>query len=178
MIAITFAILAAVSLWLIIAGRGWWPIKLGAVVGMAVFALLLWQSESSLTGWPAARRIPEHSAFVQSVVIEPGTDSEGVVYVWAIPPSQDPANPYGYSSSESEPRAYQLPYTRKLHEAVQAANQAVAQGKPVEVGTAPQAQGRKGAGKPGKPRASGVIRGGALNIYILPPHQLPQKGTP
>lgn len=181
--AVTFLILAALLLWSIIAGRGWWPAKAAAVVAVGVFTALIWASGSSFSGWPTTQSPPGRSQFVQGVIVEPDSlsGSQGAIYVWLLPQSSTHRNPFSYDPSYGEPRAYKLPYSRALHQEVQGANQAVAQGKTVEFGTNVPTSGHgKQQGKPhGSTRAGrGVSRGGRYHAYVLPPATQPVKGQP
>jgi hypothetical protein len=169
---LTFVILSSVFLWFIISGRGrWWP-KFAAIVGVISFAAIVWHSAISFTGWPTHDKLPKIALFVSGYVIEPDDQQDGAIYLWLLSPPAD-SNIYEYSPKEGEPRAYVLKYTREMHEQVQAALIAQAQGKRVVFSTEgnPANGARRVSDEEGGNNRGGGnsgTRGGAPGFYILP----------
>lgn len=116
-IAVAFALLVALLLWLIVGARGYWPVKLALIVALPIFALFVWRALDSYKGYPAAFEPPNDSVLLASVVREPSDGEKGAVWLWLVPLGED-VPLLGYKPGEGEPRAYRLPYSRPLHEQV------------------------------------------------------------
>ncbi len=97
---------------------------------------------------------------------EPTADTPGHIYLWLAPINRQ-RDVLGYSSAQYEPRAYALPYSRALHEAVLRAQAKGRRGQPVVLEKV----------KPGHSGAHGLGTGrrSPYHTYVLPPAALPQK---
>lgn len=129
-----FAALAALLLWAVIYARGPWALKLALIVTVPTYGLFVWHSVEAMRGYPVHAKPPD-GRLIASVVVEPR-----YVYLWLAVPGR------------AEPRAFRIPYTRQLHEAVASAPQDM------------QRQGRVGL----------RINAGRYVVYPLPP-ALPTK---
>jgi hypothetical protein len=96
------------------------------------------------------------------VVQEPTSKTPGLLYMWV--------SPLGDSGPVLEPRAYKIPYTRKLHTQIE---EGIKKGRDgiSQMGTA---EAKAGAGK-----GQGFLRPGndeqEIKIRDLPSPQLPEK---
>lgn len=159
LIAVAFLCLAALTLWTVIGARGPWQAKLALIVVVTAYTFAVWHALGSFTGWPTTEPFPKRALYMSSVVVEPTAETKGAIYVWVIPP--DKGGLLEYRNSQSEPRAYRLPYTRPAHEQIQKANEMAAKGQRVEL----QGTARKNAD----------VRRAPFRAYQLPPVGLPVK---
>jgi hypothetical protein len=143
-IALTLAYvsLAVLLLSLNLRSRWSWPVKAAAIVVTGGFYLLTYFAWHGLSGWPATTVPPEDFVLVASEIREPDkrTADPGAIFIWA----RATADPL------AQPRAYQLPYTGALHQAVEAARQRQGEGVG-QVGRRNLSTRRPGTGPPGGP---------------------------
>ncbi len=149
-IPIAFILLAALLCWMLIGAKGKWWLKLATILIVPGFGLAVWGSISSYKGWPTASEPPEKALLVGGIVREPDAkkDDPGAIYLWLIPLKGDGhsnLNPLDYVSSGAEPRSYKLPYTRQLHDAVNDAQAAEKDGRPMLFQRTGKKNGRGGA---------------------------------
>lgn len=144
--------------WLLAGGRRW-RTKAVYVVCAPALALALWLGRPDPTGWPSRDAVPVHAQLVSALVDEPDPTNgdPGRIYLWL-------------DLGAPAPRAFSLPYSRRLHEQVQRALDAVRHGTPVAVAHTP-ALGAHRAGAGHGLRAP-------LRFYPHPPAQLPPKVDP
>ncbi len=188
-IPVAFILLAALLCWMLIGAKGKWWLKLLTILIVPSFGLAVWASISSYKGWPTTDEPPEKALLVWGVVHEPDprTGNPGVIYLWLTPIREDSGgtlNPLGYESRNGEPRAYRLPYSRQLHDALTGAQAAAKEGRPMMFGKGKRGRRSDGSrreedGEPvegeGDARPGGV--GGArgdgereqYQFYDLPP---------
>ena len=138
----SFLFLGVVTTWVVAAARGPWQPKLALILLAPFLAYGLWWNSRPQTGWPATVEPPAEAAFIAAAVDEPRW-----VYVWLQP------------LGASQPRAYRLPYSRPLHEQVEAATRGAKSGKRVGLKRTPKNRG---------PRAPFVA-------YDFPAPELPPK---
>ncbi|MBI1732018.1 MAG: hypothetical protein HYR49_04525 [Gammaproteobacteria bacterium] len=104
--------------------RWGWRAKAGATVAAAVFYLVTYLSIPELLGWPIRRDPPAkfrlHAAYVQQP--DKLTKSKGAIYMW-LTDTRDFAH-------NGPPRAFQLPYSAPMHEAVINATARINKGMP------------------------------------------------
>lgn len=100
-----FAALAALLLWAVIYGRGPWQLKLALILTVPAYGIFVWHSVEAMRGYPVRAKPPE-GKLIASVVVEPK-----YVYLWLAVPGK------------TEPRAYRIPYTRQVHQALAGASQ-------------------------------------------------------
>jgi hypothetical protein len=158
-LAAAYAVLALAFGWAIATGRGHWWSRLPFIVCAPALAIALWQAHLVPAGWPTTRHVPAQAGFLWADVHEPDPlhADPGHIYLWL-----DVGGP--------RPRAFTLPYSRRLHEQVEQAMRRVRRGLPVAVSRPrPRAGGPRGhAGAHGPPA-------GVLRFYPHPPAFLPGK---
>jgi hypothetical protein len=114
-LSIAYVALAVLLLSLSLTTR--WPVwvKLTCIVLLTGFYFLTFHSLNGMRGWPTTVDLPERFLLLDSSVTEPNksTGTEGVVYIWVKSLQADrPA---------SQPRAFELPYSKELHSRLQEA---------------------------------------------------------
>lgn len=110
---ITAYVLIAVLLLSINLYSNWsWKVKAGAIIITTAFFIISYMSFPPLLGWPTTQQPPERFKLIAVHVKQPDKVSgdEGAIYLWVT--QIDDLTAYG------PPRAYKLPYTDLLHEAV------------------------------------------------------------
>ncbi len=132
-----------------------WTVKLAATVVSSALLVVVYLAMLALLGWPTSEPLPDRFVLISVDVHEPikGRDDEGAIYIWAKAP-EDPG---------SEPRAYRLAYSEKLHQQVVSALDSARSGTR-QMGTV---TGRSGSG-PGERRGVS-IRFDAFRGRTLPP---------
>ncbi len=92
-----------------------WKVKAGCIVATTLLYLVTYLSFPPLLGWPTGEMPPQRFRLVGADVLQPDkmTGAEGIVYLW-VKDLDD-------LSGRTQPRAYKLPYSSVLHEAVLAA---------------------------------------------------------
>ena len=167
-IPLAFAILVAVILWFIIAGKGHWLLKMLFVSVALYFSIAMWHSLGDLVGWPSNNPLPDKFLVHWLVVKEgiPGGKDPGAIFLWATEldkndrPKVDKQNPYLISfiakKTAVEPRSYRMPYTREMHQQangvlklLKAGKQVVGEGEGEGSGMG-EGDGKGGKGKGGK----------------------------
>lgn len=155
-LAAAYAALAVGFGWSLARGAGWRQRALYAVCAPLV-ALGLWLGRPDPAGWPSRAAVPELASLVWARVDEPNpaASDPGRIYLWV-------------DLGAAAPRAYSLPYSRRLHERVQHALAALRHGAPIAVArtAAPRRHGAHGM------RGTG---GGQLRFYPQPAVALPPK---
>lgn len=155
-LAAAYAALALGLAWSLAGSASWWR-RAPYIVCAPPLALALWLGRPDPAGWPSSAKVPAHAQLVWAVVDEPdaAVGDRGHVYLWL-------------DVGAAAPRAYVLPYSRKLHDQVQKAMSAVKHGQPIGVGrAAPRRQHARA-------RASGQ-QGAVVRFYPHPPDLLPPK---
>ena len=190
-IPLAFVILASITLWFIILGKGYWYIKAFVVALTLYFSFGMWASLSNLSGWPSEQQLPEKFVLHWALVKEPSkTDitQTGSILLWAsekFDEDEETVNtilPFVKVKRNTSPRVYKLPYSEEMHEKLSKAMKQLTQGKGV-MGGKGDAEGKeggeKGLGKDGKgKRGKGY---GSLSqeqdyiFYDLPPPVMPSK---
>jgi hypothetical protein len=141
-LSIAFVIISAIVLWFSIRTPGQIIIKAMLIPATVWYGLVLYYSVPNLMGWPISQSIPDNSQILAIRIVEPDPkhNDPGAIYFWVnIKPSSkspqqtlkaqlNPKSIFSYKS-KTRPRAYQLPYSRKLHKAIVDA-QRKAQGVP------------------------------------------------
>lgn len=135
-----------------------WRRRVPFIVAAPALALALWLGRPDPAGWPSGARLPAHASLVSALVREPdpATSDRGRIFLWL-------------DVGRKAPRAYSLPYSRALHEQVQAALQAVAHGQPIEVSGTVSTRRRGTSG-----HGAGAHRS-TLHFYPQPRVLLPPK---
>lgn len=141
-----------------------WPGWLKGLLVMAVTGLYFFGHGTvySLLGMPSTAALPERFVMLAAVVEEPSQKQAGALYVW-ISAIED-------GRSRMDPRAYKLPYTRRLHEQI---DNGIKKGREgvSQMGSADIKAGRGGGPswlQPGNDEQE-------ITIRDLPVPQLPEK---
>jgi hypothetical protein len=201
----TYLVLFILACWLVIYVKGRWWLKLMVILALPAFGILDWRSRESGRGYPTWEAMPEKGQFHWAVVEEPDPqrNPNGAIYIWLLPfpgKGAKPINPLAYEPPRGEPRAYRLPYSKELHQAVEGAKGKVRQGKIVIMDKNKKGQGgndgeggpgqgqgngqgrKNGQGRPGNgPQGRGNGIGGVEqtpHFYDLPPPTMPPKDRP
>jgi hypothetical protein len=161
-IILGFAILLFITLVALLWSH--WPIWLKGVLITAVTVLYFYGHEAvhSIWGIPSTDALPPKFVVLSAVVQEPTNKTPGLLYLWI--------SKIGDNGPVLEPRAYQLPYSRKLHTQI---DEGIKKGRDgiSQVGTAEV--------KAGNGRGLGWLRPGndeqEIKISDLPSPQLPEK---
>jgi hypothetical protein len=130
-LSIAFVIISAIVLWFAIRTPGQIIIKALLIPATVWYGLALYYSVPNLMGWPVSQTIPDNCQVIAVRIMEPDPkhSNPGAIYFWVnIKPSPkspeqtlnaqlNPKSVFSYNS-KTQPRAYQLPYSRKLHKEI------------------------------------------------------------
>jgi hypothetical protein len=130
-LSMAFVIISAIVLWVSIRTPGQVIIKAILIPVTIWYGLALYYAVPNLVGWPVSQPIPDNSQVLAIRINEPNPlyNDPGAIYFWVqIKPNPQSAkqklagllNPQNISSGDrqNQPRAYQLPYSRKMHKAI------------------------------------------------------------
>ena len=125
-------ILDALALWaIIVSPKGWWWVKLVAIISVLTLNVLILGAYNSGNGWPI-KAAPVEASYLGCYVVMPTGSTPGAVYLFAIPPKgQSPI--IGYKSPTSAPRIYQQKYSLQLADICAKMQNAVSQGNPITI---------------------------------------------
>ena len=136
-LAAAYAVLVLGLAWSLTGGARW-ARRIPFIGAAPALAIALWRGRPDPAGWPSGARLPAHAEVVSALVREPdpATADKGRIYLWL-------------DVGRSAPRAFELPYSRSLHEQVQRALAHLARRQPVRMAAAasgPRSRsGRKGS---------------------------------
>ncbi|MEX2516108.1 MAG: hypothetical protein WD572_04220 [Gammaproteobacteria bacterium] len=101
-----------------------WRVKAASIVLTTAFYVISYISFPPLFGWPTSEQLPERFRLLAAQVEQPNktTDDDGGIYLWITQVEN--------LNSAGQPRAYKLPYTDVLHEAVLRADAKLKKGMP------------------------------------------------
>ena len=141
-----------------------WPGWLKGVLVLSVTGLYFYGHDAihSIWGIPSTDALPAKFVMMAAVVQEPTTKTPGLLYLWVSPLTDN--------GPVLEPRAYKIPYSRKLHTQIE---EGIKKGRDgvSQLGTA---EAKAGAGK-----GIGFLRPGndeqEIKIRDMPAPQLPEK---
>ena len=155
-LSIAFVIISAIVLWFSIRTPGQIIIKAMLIPATVWYGLVLYYTVPNLMGWPISRSIPDNCQILAIRIMEPDPkhNDPGAIYFWVAskpsPEGSEPAlkahlSPKSVFSTHnnSQPRAYQMPYSREMHKTIVEA-QRKAQGVP-----GAQLKAKKGSSKSG-----------------------------
>jgi hypothetical protein len=167
LLVLAYIFLLAMLVLVITHGRLHWLFKLVLVVLAGGFYLISYQGWKQAQGWPTQVALPDKFLLHASVIEEPDQDkgTQGRIFVWA-------SNLQG-SKPAGEPRAYEIPYDREVHSALEDALRNQRNGN-VQIGTK---QGNKHAAEGSAPvtvRQLGEVHD-KLKFSNLPDPALPEK---
>jgi hypothetical protein len=130
-LTIAFVLLAGIVLWFFIKTPGRTVIKVLLITLTVWYGLVLYYTAPNLMGWPTPQAVPENSLVLAIRIKEPdtGIDDSGAIFLWISTPSTskdskkaseswfNPKSIFKYDR-QSDPRAYKLPYSREMHDAI------------------------------------------------------------
>ena len=130
-LSIAFVIISAIVLWFSIRTPGQVIIKAILIPTTIWYGLALYYTVPNLVGWPVSGSIPDNSQVLAIRINEsnPLYNDPGAIYFWVqVKPEPNQSkpklagllNPKSISSVDrpNQPRAYKLPYSRKMHKAI------------------------------------------------------------
>ncbi len=193
-LSVAYALLGTLVLLGVARSRWPWVLKAGAIVLTSAFYVLVFFRTQGLLGWSATAALPARFEvlWVRTVEPDPTSNDPGAVHLW-LEALDEGNRPNG------EPRAYRLPYTRRLAQKVEAARTEIQAGHPqggraVDLGTAgdqgtppdgPATAPGAGAEAGGDPASGGsldpaFLGGDARSVEFapLPRPTLPPKDAP
>lgn len=140
-----------------------WPrwLKGLLVVSVTIFYFYADQVLHNIAGWPSADPLPARWVLLAAVIDEPSSKSKGALYIWI--------NEIREGKPVSQPRAFQLPYSKDLHTLLNEGMKKTRQGVS-QMGTAEPKKGPQGFSwlRPGGEEQE-------VKIRDLPAPQLPEK---
>jgi len=124
-LAVSYALLGALLLAILIYARLPWRTKAVAVVVTSAFYIATFAGTRSLLGWATTERPPANFKLLQARIVDPHTveGDPGSIYLW-VEALDDDNRPSGV------PRAYRLPYSDRLAEKTHEAERQMATGNP------------------------------------------------
>lgn len=124
-LAVSYALIGALLLLVLVYARLPWPAKAAAVVVTSVFYVVSFVGARSLLGWASIDRLPASFKLLQARIVDPHTveGDPGSVYLWVEALDED-------NRPSGVPRAYRLPYTDALADKTQHASDQIAAGHP------------------------------------------------
>jgi hypothetical protein len=124
MLSISYALIGAMLLIILIFARLPWPVKAAFVAVTSVFYIASFYGTRSLLGFASIDRLPATFKLLQARIVDPHTveGDPGSIYLW-VEALDDDNRPSGV------PRAYRLPYTDALAERTDKAARELAAGR-------------------------------------------------
>ena len=124
-LAVSYALLGALLLAILVYARLPWRTKAVAVVVTSVFYIATFAGTRSLLGWATTERLPPSFKLLQARIVDPHSveGDPGSIYLW-VEALDDDNRPSGV------PRAYRLPYSDRLAERTHEAERQMAIGHP------------------------------------------------
>jgi hypothetical protein len=125
MLSVSYALIGALLLLVLVYARLRWPVKAVAVVITSVFYVVSFVGMRSLLGWASVDRLPASFKLLQARIVDPHTveGDPGSVYLWVEALDAD-------NRPSGVPRAYRLAYSDALAEKAQHASDQIAAGHP------------------------------------------------
>jgi len=157
-LSVSYALIGALLLVVIVYARLPWPAKAIAVVVTSAFYVVSVVGTRSLLGWASVDKLPASFKLLQARIVDPHTveGDPGSVYLWVEALDED-------NRPSGVPRAYRLPYSDALAEKTHTAENQIAAGHP---------QG-------GRAADFGTGEGGLIDAareYILPKNVIETSG--
>lgn len=194
-IPVSFVLLSAIGLWILIYGKGYWWIKSIFIFLTITFSITLWASLSELSGWPTDVSAPEKVIVHWVLVKEPSklnSNDKGFVYLWATEiDSENKAkktkinkwtSPFVAKKHSIEPRIYRLPYSENLHKKavqamkmIRAGKNVVAEGMKLGSEEKELSFGKKEGKNKGKGKQGSLSQEQDFMFYELPSFKIQDK---
>jgi hypothetical protein len=130
-LSISYALIGALLLVVLVYARVPWTIKALAVIVTSAFYVVSFNATRGLLGWATTDRLPAAFKLLQTRVVEPHSleGDPGSIYLWLEALGED-------NRPSGVPRAYRLPYSEKLAEKAEHAADQIAAGHPQQGGRA------------------------------------------
>jgi hypothetical protein len=124
-LSVSYALIGALLLVVLVYARLSWPAKALAVVVTSAFYVVSFNGARGLLGWASTERLPASFKLLQARIVDPHTveGDPGSIYLWVEALDQD-------NLPSGVPRAYRLPYSDALAEKTHAAENQIAAGHP------------------------------------------------
>ena len=124
-LSVSYAVIGALLLVVLIYARVPWPAKSVVVVVTSAFYIASFIGTRGLLGWASVDRLPATFKLLQARIVEPHSveGDPGSIYLW-VEALDDGNRPSGI------PRAYRIPYSDPLAERTDKAAREVAAGRP------------------------------------------------
>ena len=124
-LSISYAVIGALLLIVLVYARLPWPVKAVAVIVTSAFYVVSFSATRGLLGWASQERLPTAFKLLQTRIVEPHSleGDPGSVYLWVEQLDAD-NRPSGI------PRAFRRPYSDKLADKAHAADNEIAAGRP------------------------------------------------
>jgi hypothetical protein len=124
-LSVSYAVIGALLLIVLIYARLPWSAKAVAIVVTSAFYIASFISTRGLLGWASVDRLPATFKLLQARIVEPHSveGDPGSIYLW-IEALDDGNRPSGI------PRAYRIPYSDQLAEKTDNAAREIAAGRP------------------------------------------------
>jgi hypothetical protein len=124
-LSVSYALIGALLLLVLVYARLPWPAKAAAVVVTSAFYVVSFVGTRGLLGWASVDRLPPQFKLLQARIVDPHTveGDPGSVYLWVEALDGD-------NRPSGVPRAYRLAYSDALAEKTQHASDQIAAGHP------------------------------------------------
>jgi hypothetical protein len=124
-LSISYALIGALLLIILIYARLPWPVKAAVIVVTSAFYIASFMGTRGLLGWASVDRLPATFKLLQARIVEPHSveGDPGSIYLW-VEALDDGNRPSGI------PRAYRLRYSDPLAEKTDKAKSEIAAGRP------------------------------------------------
>lgn len=124
-LSVSYALIGALLLVVLVYARLPWPAKAFAVVVTSVFYVVSFSGTRGLLGWASRDRLPASFKLLRARIVDPHTveGDPGSVYLWVEALDED-------NRPSGVPRAYRLPFSDALAEKTHAAENQIAAGHP------------------------------------------------
>lgn len=157
-------VFGGLTFWLLTESTIKWYLKLSCISAFCVFTVIFWTTIHTFLGWPAHKNDAPEKVLIHWVVIkEPDKLSgfKGAIYFLLESAKEKDKSFFGYKTKGKEPRLFEFPYSRKLHEQIEKSIMPkLKRGQPV-VGKLEKKEGEEGLGKKGKGKENGKKGGGS-----------------
>jgi hypothetical protein len=124
-LSVSYALIGALLLVVLIYARLPWPAKAVVIVVTSAFYIASFIGTRGLLGWASVDRLPASFKLLQARIVEPHSveGDPGSIYLW-VEALDDGNRPSGI------PRAYRIPYSDPLAERTDRAKSEIAAGRP------------------------------------------------
>lgn len=124
-LSISYALIGALLLAVLVYARLPWPVKAVAVVVTSAFYIASFVGARGLLGWATVDQLPATFKLLQARIVEPHSleGDPGSIYLWVEALDED-------NRPSGVPRAYRIPYRDSLAEKTDKALSEIAAGRP------------------------------------------------